>query len=238
MNGQAQPFAVAAARCVAAFSLCLLVLPLASVKAGLVLPGTTVPLSGTPNPGGTVVQDITTPFTAPFGLFSGNLRSLVVRAPSGTFDFYYQVTNTTANPAEFLDGITIRDFTGFTTDADWVTNGLTGIAGAGAFQIGSTRAESAARDLNPADDLTFFFPIGSQNNSPAQNPGNFLLVKTDARTFGPASAIVSGAGFTGPIATFGPAVIPEPSSFLFGVALSTVTLAARIRRRVNATHVR
>ena len=200
--------------------------------AGIVLPpGGTVPTPGSTNPGGTAVADITSPFTAPGGLFSGTLRSLAVRETSGTFDFYYQVTNTTTDPLEFIDGIVASNFTGFSTEVGWSTNGLASIAGAGAFSLGSTPSESAMRDLTPPDDVTFFFPFGTLNNSGAQNPSAFLFVRTNATDYGPGQVLVSGAGTTPPITAFAPAATPEPSTALFGIAIASFVAGHRSRSR-------
>ena len=110
-----------------------------SKAAGILLPaGGTVLTPGSANLGGTVVADITSPFAAPGGLFTGMLRSLAVRELGGTFDFYYQLTNTSTNPLEFIDGFVASNFTGFSTEVNWSTNGLTGLAGAGAFSLGIT----------------------------------------------------------------------------------------------------
>ena len=194
----------------------------------VVLPaGGNVLTPGSPNPGGTVFADITTAFTAPLGLFSGTLRTLAVKEAGGTFDFYYQLTNTTADPLEFIDGFVASNFTGFTTEVDWSTDGLAGITGAGAFSLGSTPSEFATRDLTPPDDLTFFFPFGSLTNSGAQNPSAFLFVRTNATDFAPGQVVVSGSGTTPPIASFAPAVVPEPSSVLFGIAIVSVIAARR-----------
>ena len=196
----------------------------------VVLPaGGNVLTPGSPNPGGTVFADITTAFTAPLGLFSGTLRTLAVREAGGTFDFYYQIANTTANPLEFIDGFVASNFTGFTTAVDWSTNGLTGILGAGAFSLGITPSEFATRDLTPPDDVAFFFPFGSLTNSAAQNPSAFLFIRTNATDFAPGQVVVSGAGTTPPIRAFAPTVIPELSSALFGMAILSVIAGRRAR---------
>ena len=199
-------------------------------RAGMVLPaGGNVLTTGSLNPGGTVFGDITTPFVAPGGLFSGTLRALAVKEAGGTFDFYYQIRNTTTDPTEFIDGLVAGNFTGFTTEVDWVTNGLTGITGAGAFSLGLTPSEFATRDLSPPDDISFFFPFGSLNNSGAQNPSAFLFVRTNATDFASGQVVVSGAGTTLPVRAFAPAVIPEPSSTLFGMAILSVIAGRRAR---------
>ena len=200
--------------------------------AGIVLPaGGTVLTPGSTNPGGTVVADITSPFSGPGGLFSGTLRSLAVKEAGGTFDFYYQLTNTSTNPLEFIDGFVASNFTGFSTEVDWSTNGLLGISGAGAFSLGSTPSESAMRDLSPPDDVAFFLPFGSLNNSGAQNPSAFFYIRTNATDYQPGQVLVSGAGTTPPIASFAPAIVPEPSSVLFGMALASFAAGRRIRHR-------
>ena len=196
----------------------------------VVLPaGGNVLTPGSVNPGGTVFADLTSAFTAPGGLFSGTLRTLAVKEAGGTFDFYYQIANTTTNPLEFIDGFVASNFTGFTTAVDWSTNGLTGILGAGAFSPGITPSESATRDLAPPDDVSFFFPFGSLNNSGAQNPSAFLFVRTNATGFAPGQVVVSGAGTTPPINSFAPSAIPEPSSALFGVAILSTIAGRRAR---------
>ena len=205
-----------------------------STCAGIVLPaGGSVLTTGSLNLGGTVLGDITTPFVAPGGFFSGTLRALAVMEAGGTFDFYYQITNTTTDPTEFIDGLVASNFTGFTTEVDWVTNGLTGITGAGTFAVGSTPAESATRDLSPPDDVTFFFPIGSLSSAAGQNPSSFLLIKTNATSFAPGQVVVSGAGFTSPLAAFAPAAVPEPATALFGFGLVVFTLLSPKARSGN-----
>ncbi|MFN0129919.1 MAG: hypothetical protein ACKV19_24910 [Verrucomicrobiales bacterium] len=196
--------------------------------AAVLLPGESVLTPGSPNPGGTVEADMTTAFEGEGGLFNGVLRALAVRAPEGTMDFYYQVTNLTADPTEFIDGLVAANFTNFNIAAGWSTNGLAGISGAGIFEFGTTPPEMATLDLSPPDDVAFFFELGSLDSSSQQNPSAFLIVRTDAIDFGPGHVIISGAGLTTPIPAFAPAVIPEPSpAALFFAAFSFWTLQRR-----------
>ena len=87
------------------------------------------------------------------------------------------------------------------------------------------------RDLSPPDEVAFFFPFGSLNNSGAQNPSAFLFVRTNATDYRPGQVLVSDAGTSPPVAAFAPALTPEPSTVLFGMALASFVIGHRHRQR-------
>ena len=145
---------------IAAASQAALVPPLTLIVPGVALaPG--ISFAGDASLAGTVVGDMTTAFNENVNvppLFTGNLRSLVVRrADNQRLDFYLQLTNTT--PAIQTDSdifrlVTTGFFPDFATtpfgsyQVSYRTDGLAGITGARAFVVGTKAPWSA--DRHPA----------------------------------------------------------------------------------------
>lgn len=203
-----------------------------------------------PNFGGTVVANQTLNFTdvsVPSN-FSGSLRSTVVRNAGGTLDFYYQLTNTTTAtniPDPEIFRLTLNDFaptfstSGASYESFVISNGLTGITGAGAFVNGTNAAFSVDRQNNPpfTGDGTVGFDFGDDHfiddvTAPFTNlqPGqvsNFLVVRTNAQGFRNTQSLVFGAG-TAFTSAFTP--IPEPATALMGLALASFVGCAEFGR--------
>jgi hypothetical protein len=160
--------------------------------------------------------------------FSGTLRSVVARNTAGTLDFYYQLTNTSTNLNEAdIFRLTLGGFEPFSAaplDISYRTDGLAGIAGLTSFTVGSRFPGSADRDPAIAPGgIGFDFPIaftrflGDPRNVYPGQQSNWLVVRTDATTFGVNQAAISASG-TAVADIFAPAgaagAIPELSSVL------------------------
>lgn len=194
---------------------------------------------GVVNFGGTVVANLSQSFvdTSIPNSFTGALRSTVVRNASNTLDFYYQLSNTTTGtnvPDPEIFRLTLDSFSSkFSTGAGGayeifnISNGLTGITGAGASVAGTNAAFSADREVGVlgrgigfdwGDDHFIDDSTAPFTNLLAGQTGNFLVVRTNAAEFMPSIANVIGAG-SAAVTTFVP--IPEPATVLMGLALSS-----------------
>ncbi len=158
--------------------------------------------------------------------FTGTLHSEVFGSdPTNPFGlggltFVYQITNT-SNFASQIERITIPDFSGFQTNADYV-------AGAGGF-IAPTYVD---RSVSPGVTPGFGFlptPIGAGSIMSGQTSA-LLVIYTDARAFQSTTAsIIDGSVTTTP--SFAPStVIPEPSSIVLA-GFASVSLVWYLRRR-------
>jgi hypothetical protein len=186
---------------------------------------------------------------APLPFASGTLRTLVVDYGGG-LDFYYQLVNTSvADPLapELTDFYRMKVLSGFEPSqvlSVGQTDSLAGLVAGlgsgfvpGSYTTGASLqpATSADRDFPPlTSGVGFDFPIqpppsfiGDPADIGAGETSTFLVVRTNAYTYGPAQMVISGAA-TGFASTF--ASIPEPSSMIFGLAMLGVA-ATRIRRR-------
>ncbi len=223
-----------------------LVAPLTPESSGIALGASVV------NFPGTVVANQTLSFSdtlsTPTPAYTGTLRSTVVRnTTNGNLDFYYQLANTTTNTASVdpeIFRLTITNFhpsaatSGGSFEIFNVSNGLTGITGAGSFVNGTNDADTADRDPGiPAPSIGGVgFDWGTFLDQPASNlqPGqtsNFLVVRTNQKDFRTSQAQVFGAG-AATVGTFVP--VPEPTTALMGLALASFagcTEFGRGRRR-------
>jgi hypothetical protein len=230
-----------AAALIGAFSL---VATSASQAAFVGLPSPTPEVPGaalgglTATGGGTVLADQTSSFSNSFS--TGSLRSIVVNRGGGALDFYYQLVNTTGAPAAFGDEQfwRLNILSGFNQAAvpglDPVTVAQTNIDPVTNLPVGGLKpATSADRDFGAPGDVAFEFPVapgftGDPLNIAAGQSSTFLVVRTNSTTYLSTTAHVS-SGDTGIAATF--AVVPEPSSVLFGLAMFGVALTSRVRGR-------
>lgn len=204
---------------VALFAAPLLAVPLA--------PGGFANLTGTtaaarPELAGTVIADVTRPFSVDVGggnFTTGSVRDFVVRETvSGTLDFYYSISNDVSSSGS-VDFVTRTNFTGVSTDVDWRSD-----------QGGTISPDQASRSA--AGDSVLFDFFANNLLFPGQTSRDFF-VKTNATVFNEqgsgALAITSqlgGGSFN--FATFQPAV-PEPGTGL--ALLGLACIAVRGRRR-------
>ena len=142
--------------------------------------------------------------------YTGQLRSFVVDRGGGLLDFYYQLVNTTVPSGEILAELfRIKTFGGFNTGlviSVGQTNSLTGLfAGtgsgfvAGSYTVGSALKPSATadRDVATSSSMGFNFPfspafIGNSLNLHEGEASSFLVVRTNATTFGTGQVVISG----------------------------------------------
>jgi len=208
-----------------------------------------VPLGGTANFGGTVLANLVTNFQEENNIpppndptFTGSLRTVVVQNGGGTLDFYYQLSNIVSTPGNSpadIFRLTIDGFDPFATGVmDFSTNGLTGIAGAGAFVVGNKSPRTADRDPSIGTGVGFGFattpgaPLFNANNLNQGDTSFFMVVRTNATQFFNSTATVSGFGtaFAQTLAPVNVSAIPEPGSALVGLAVMGLCGSGLFRR--------
>lgn len=175
------------------------------------LPGTTVAVR--PELAGVVIADVTRPFSVDSGggnFTTGTIQDRVVRETvAGTLDFYYIISNDVSS-AGSVDFVTRTNYTGFSTDVDWRSDG-----------VGTINPDQASR--NAGGDQVLFDFFASNLLFPGQVSREFFI-KTDATVYNEGGA--GSLAVTSPIGggtfnfnTFQP-VVPEPGAglALLGIA--------------------
>ena len=238
----------------------LVVVPVVTAQVpGVPLTSSTAIAPAAPNNlGGTVVAFRSSNFAesgTPPPSFTGVLRSLVVRNPLNTLDFYYQVANGSTTPVgtgSDIYRVAVKGFTGSglggepvqaTFRSDGITSLNTAIIPAGqlpAFQTVGTKGVATA-DRDPGISLTggvgFDFDtahfLGGPNNVDSNQTSFWMVVRTNAQSFTDSTSTLSGAGSALNVSTFAP--IPEPTTLGFGLALLGVcaTSLGRSARRAQ-----
>ncbi len=204
------------------------------------------PLAGTvvANPGDTVFPGLVPPGTAagmllaflnaPYsflttaGTTSGHLLSAVYKNPSGTLDFYYQVENDMTS-ATAIARETDTSFVGFTTFLGFRVDGSS-LAGT-MFVDGTVAPVTGDRSSGSGTTVGFSFnPPDGAKVLPGLN-SNVLVISTNAVNFKAGNASVIDGG-TQTVASFQPALLPEPASFaLLGLGLLAIGgIGRKIRR--------
>jgi len=194
------------------------------------LPGVAVPTATAAEVTGTVVAFKGLNFAdsgTPPAVNTGILNSLVVNRGGGLLDFYYQVVNT-SNPGAPLDGdeiFRIKSIAGFQGIAGVQisqTNDISTLTGEPALPVGVEGASTADRDVGTPGSIGFdfsappaFFPDAS--NVGGGEASSFLIIRTNATSFGDVNAQISGGGGTSTVGTF--AAVPEPGSMVFGLGI-------------------
>jgi hypothetical protein len=182
-----------------------------AAQAVVILPGQSLAPAGTGGFSGVAIDSESTPFVGKDVLnniaFTGVLSSAVYREAGGTLDFVYQFSNDNNPNNDAIERFTIDDFTGFSTDADYIPG--TGIA---------------VPELVTRQDATTGDVIGYQFNG--VQPGtstDILTIHTDATAFQPGSASFQDGGNVSIPAPV-PAV-PEPATIgLLALSLSGLGL--------------
>ena len=210
-----------------------------------------------PSGGGTVLAVYDSPFVdnaSPTPFASGTLRSFVVDRDAGpgvALDFYYQLVNTSAPPADFTqEFFRLKTTGGFDpslilsvgqTDslAGLVAGGGSGFVAGSYVTAGVKPATTADRDVATIGSVGFDFPsqpplpfIGDPKNIGQGQASGFLVVRTNSTIYGLIQTAVDGAATSFPSAF---AAVPEPSSVLFGLAMFGLTLNSRIKSRSSKT---
>jgi hypothetical protein len=188
-----------------------------NVRAVIIIPGKTVTPSGTETVSGTTAEtDSNVPFTGTDSLddvvFYGTISSqAVVDSSTGDIDFIYQFTNN-PNSADSIEHLTVGGFTGFTTDADYLT-------GLGTAPDSITRSSSGY-------NVGFQFLASDAVLQGATT--DTLFIKTDAPTYTIGNAVLQDGG-NGNVAVLVPAV-PEPATIAL-ICIGGGALGIRRRRK-------
>jgi hypothetical protein len=178
---------------------------------------------------GTLLASIESPFsfTTTAGRTSGSIESAVFLNPTGTVDFYYQVTND-ATSVTSLSRESSTSFLGYAAtvayrvDGGSLPGGLFGNGTPGIIPVTADRDSSATTvgfDFGPA-------PQGTR--IPPGTVSAILVISTNATQFsvGNATVIDGGAATVAAFQPFGPAVaVPEPPAMvLMGSGLLALAL--------------
>ena len=193
---------------------------------------------------------------------TGLLRSFVVDRDPGVaiaLDFVFQLVNTSTPPpdltSEFFRLKTTGGF-GAITASVANTNAFAGlIAGPGSGFVGGSYTQGAAledaasadRDVGTPGSIGFTFPtqppsafIGDARNVGQGESSAFLVVRTNATTFGTIPVAISGAatGFASGLAPIGTPVasVPEPGPGLIGFGLLILGMGL-LKSRVSALRI-
>ena len=181
------------------------------------LPGTT--LDARPELAGAVVQDDVVPFSIAGGQITGSVQSRVVLTATGTYDFYWRVTNA-ANSAGAVGTLRLGNLLPSAYDADWRADGSGTTAPSFGYLFGGGEGfvnfdfRNGTSALEAGADSRFFF---LHTDATAYDKSGFYDV-TD----------LDQNANSGTFATFAP--VPEPAS-LAALALGAVAL---LRRRTGS----
>ncbi|MBX7168886.1 MAG: PEP-CTERM sorting domain-containing protein [Pirellulales bacterium] len=191
--------------------------------------GVTIPVSAEPDPtGGVIIASMSTPFSIA-GSYSGDLISEVISGdpsnPLGGLTFTYCiVVNTGPNS---VSNMTVQNWGGFLADASYKV------------PLPPGDIAPAVVTRNPAGSVISwsFFPIPQLDPNTgflvAGTKSPFLVLQSDAPNYELAFAAFNDGGIT-TASTFGPSVVPEPSTValaLTGVGLILSRLGFRRVRK-------
>lgn len=191
----------------------------ASVAAQAVLlipPVGTTPLPGTPSSalptltGGTLLASISDTFST--ASYSGVLYTTVIRETTGTLDFLYQVTDS-AGP-DFIHRVTTINFTGFSTDVDYLSDPFTGFGFVAPVVVVSPVHPYTA-DRQTADTVGFNFQDTASGNQGLQagDVSNVFYVRTNALNYTMGNTNVID-GNIARVTSFAPATLPGPAAVI------------------------
>jgi hypothetical protein len=172
--------------------------------------------------GGTLLASMTSAFSTPS--WAGTLYTTVIRETTGTLSFLYQVQ---VNPGGAIDNVarlTTIDFTGYTVDADYFSDGFTGF---GFVSTVGVKTNPYTADRQTDNVVGFNFSNGSSDPGLAHgDTSNVVYLRTNATHFTRGSSNLID-GHVVSVNSFAPAV-PSPAALIpFGVGL----VAAFMRKR-------
>lgn len=189
-----------------------------------ILPGTSSGSLGALT-GGTLLASLTSAFST--ASWAGTLHTSVIKETSGTLSFLYQIQVTSGT--DFLTRMTTVDFTGFTTDVDYFSDGFTGFGYA--VPVGTDPFPHTA-DRHTSNVIGFDFSNGA--NDPGLVAGqttNVMYIRTDATNYTKGSTSMID-GFVATVDSFQPtAAVPGPAALIpFGIGFAA-SLARRRQKR-------
>jgi hypothetical protein len=188
------------------------------------LPGDTVSLSGTtvadrPELAGLVIEDILRPFSMDFGgiIVTGIVQERVVHSDIDNVPiFEFRIFNDPIS-AGSIPFIVLEKFTGYSTDVDYIIDGISGINPDTAFRLPI---------MFDGEEVRFDFHSGI---APGES-SSFFFIKTNATEYADTGlAFIGGVNTNATISSFEP--IPEPSTMLL-LGSGLLSLVA-FRRKVN-----
>lgn len=189
-----------------------------------VLPGTAS--SSLPTlTGGTLVASVTDTFST--SSYSGILYTAVIRETTGTLDFLYQLHDT--GGPDNMHRLTTIDFTGFSTDVDYLSDPFTGFGFVAPNQaVAGFPPNPHTGDRTTADTVGFNFDNGEPNDL-GLNPGditNVIYIRTNALNYTMGNSNIID-GNIARVESFAPTTVPGPAA----VIPMALGLLAGLRRR-------
>ena len=198
-------------------------------------PGAIEPLFGTttaarPELEGNIIRDMLRPFTINLsgsGTITGTIQDRIVRSDDdGTLDFYFRIIND-ASSTGAINFVQRDGFADFTTDVDWLEDGLGSVAPSWAFREPVFESQITfffANPIDPGEESRFFFVKSNGTDYLEIADGVLAGIGGDAR----------GNSFV--FDTFEPIEpIPLPAAvWLFGSGLVGLAAVARRKRRTRS----
>jgi hypothetical protein len=151
--------------------------------------------------------------------YTATVETKVLKEPTGTLDFAYQVTNLLSGEPDSVEYVSVNSYRGFTTDADFV-------AGTGNVTYDDIARTAIAGGVTVTMDYT-----DTPNNIDPGDSTDWVLIKTNATSYDNLGSVNLLDGAPASVAAFEPAV-PEPvSCSLFSIACIALLTARPARRQ-------
>jgi len=168
------------------------------------------------------------------GTLAGTLETAVYKTPTGTLDFFYQITESTKDTKSISDlGSPILDQYGIPAGSTSVYS-LSGVAGLGAgFQSSSIGASGLTATWTLGNDAITWLPLGMTPSKTSSVYSTIFVVTTQATLYSSDLASLQGGNLVAPtLGTASPA--PEPGFYgVLGIGLSGLAFMI-VRRRLTA----
>jgi len=151
--------------------------------------------------------------------YTAQIQSEVLRDPSGTLDFAYQVTNLSTPEPDAIHTVSLTSYRNFTTDVDYVSS------------TGAVTYDTVQR-MAPGNGITLTFDYTPAANAIATGDStDWIIIKTNATHFDNLGTVTTIDGATATVPAF-EATVPEPASVGL-LSLTALLLGRRASRRQN-----